>query len=156
VLQLAGSLPPREFSFNIFFDNLFSNIPLFHALRQLDIGAAGTARPNSRVYPTEFKFRGSAPIFPHNTVSGVIRRDVLAVLWQDRKLVRFLTTIHTLTSSSDYLLVDRNRPPVTDENRELVRQGWGDQPTIAQRNPLVAIEYNQFMGSVDQDNKLRA
>jgi hypothetical protein len=37
-----------------------------------------------------------------------------------------------------------------------VRQGWGDQPTIAQRNPLVAIEYNQFMGSVDQDNQLRA
>jgi hypothetical protein len=62
----------------------------------------------------------------------------------------------TLTSSSDYLLVDRNRPPVTDTNRELVRQGWGDQPTVAQRNPLVAIEYNQFMGSVDQDNQLRA
>jgi hypothetical protein len=156
VVQLAGSLPSREFSFNIFFDNLFSNIPLFHALRSLDIGATGTVRPNSREYPTEFKFRGRGPIFPHNTVSGLVRRDVLAVLWQDKKLVRFLTTIHTLTSPSDYILVDRNRPRVTGANTELVRQGWGDEPFVAQRNPVVAVEYNQFMGSVDQDNQLRA
>jgi hypothetical protein len=54
VVQLAGSLPSRAFSFNIFFDNLFSNIPLFHALRSLDIGATGTVRPNSREYPTEW------------------------------------------------------------------------------------------------------
>jgi hypothetical protein len=106
--------------------------------------------------PYVTKFRGRVPIFPHKTVSGLVGRDVLAVLWQDRKLVRFLTTIHTLTSSNDYLLVDRNRPHVTDTNRELVWQGWGDQPTVAQRNPLVAIQYNQFMGSVDQDNQLRA
>jgi hypothetical protein len=33
VIQLAASLPSRTFSFNIFFDNLFSNVPLFHALR---------------------------------------------------------------------------------------------------------------------------
>jgi hypothetical protein len=156
VLQLACSLPSCEFSFNIFFDNLFSNIPLFHALRQRDIGAASTTRANSCEYPAEFKFRGWVPIFPNHTISGLVCRDVLAVLWQDRKLVRFLTTIHTLTSSSGYLRVDRHRPPVTNTNRELVQQGWGDEPTVVQRNPLVSIEYNQFMGSVDQDNQLRA
>jgi hypothetical protein len=143
VVQLAGSLPSREFSFNIFFDNLFSNIPLFHALRLLDIGATGTARPNSREYPTEFKFRGRGPIFPHNTISGLVRRDVLAVLWQDKKLVRFLTTIHKLTSPSNYILVDRNPPQVTGASRELVRQGWGNEPFVAQRNPVVAVEYSQ-------------
>jgi hypothetical protein len=141
VVQLAGSLPSREFSFNIFFDNLFSNIPLFHALRSLDIGATGTVRPNSREYPTEFKFRGRGPIFPHNTVSGLVRRDVLAVLWQDKKLrvVRFLTTIHTLTSPSDYILVDRNRPRV---NTELVRQGSrgeSTEPLLKQLTPPGAL-----------------
>jgi hypothetical protein len=101
VVQLAGSLPSREFSFNIFFDNLFSNIPLFHALRLLDIGATGTARPNSREYPTELRFRG--PIFPHNTISGLVRRDVLAVLWQDKKGCRIPTPTNVLLAQ--YLAV---------------------------------------------------
>jgi hypothetical protein len=61
-----------------------------------------------------------------------------------------------LTSPSDYILVDCNRPRVTRANTELVRQGWGDEPFVAQHNPVVAVEYNQFMGSVDQDNQLRA
>src|SRR5436305_9233308 len=44
VLSLAKSLPYRHYTFTIFMDNLFTNIPLYSRLRKLGIGACGTAR----------------------------------------------------------------------------------------------------------------
>jgi hypothetical protein len=98
VVQLAGSLPSREFSFNIFFANLFSTMPLFHALRLLDIGATGTARPNSREHPTELRFR---------IISRLVRGDVLAVLWQDKKGCRIPTPTNVLLAQ--YLHISLSR-----------------------------------------------
>jgi hypothetical protein len=77
----------------------------------------------------EFKFHGRAPIFPHNTISGIVRREVLAVVWQDNNFVRLLTAIYTLTAPTDYLRVDRNRPQVQERIGNLyVKDGEINQP----------------------------
>jgi hypothetical protein len=129
-IQLAASLPSRQFSFNVFFDNFFSNVPLFHALRTLNIGAAGTARVNSREFPAEFRFRGRGPLFPHNTISGLVVRDVLAVLWQDKSLVRFLTVTGVPVGhpvDSHHPLADRQRSSLRGCNRlvaMVARDSW--------------------------------
>jgi hypothetical protein len=46
VLVLAKTLPYTAYEFNIFIDNLFTNLKLFSQLRKLGIGACGTARNN--------------------------------------------------------------------------------------------------------------
>jgi hypothetical protein len=46
VLVLAKTLPYTSYEFNIFMDNLFTNLKLFSQLRGLGIGACGTARNN--------------------------------------------------------------------------------------------------------------
>jgi hypothetical protein len=46
VLVLAKTLPYTAYEFNIFIDNLFTNLELFSQLRKLGIRACGTARNN--------------------------------------------------------------------------------------------------------------
>lgn len=99
VYQLGLSLPYRTYRFTMYMDNYFTNIRLLNALREIGIVACGTARPNSAEYPRQFKFGRKKPCFPHNTISGVVHRNVLSVLWQDNNLVRFLTTVHEITGN---------------------------------------------------------
>jgi hypothetical protein len=50
VLTLLKQLPPA--SYHVFLDNLFSSPDLFRVLRQHNIGATGTCRPNSGIDET--------------------------------------------------------------------------------------------------------
>lgn len=51
VFHLAIKLPYQQRRFLLFCDNYFSNVPLFQALRNYQITACGTVRPNSAEYP---------------------------------------------------------------------------------------------------------
>ncbi|PWW80668.1 hypothetical protein C7212DRAFT_83238, partial [Tuber magnatum] len=96
VLQLALALPYQQYQFTPFCDNCFSNIPLFQALWYYQIAACGTVRPNSAEYPPILKVNKRNSHLPWGTVSGVLPegRQVLAVIWQDKTLVRLLTTAY--------------------------------------------------------------
>lgn len=55
VYYLALALPFREFHFDIVMDNKFSSVVLFSRLRELRIGACGTARTGYKFFPREWK-----------------------------------------------------------------------------------------------------
>ena len=146
VYQLVRDLPFDRFSFTIYMDNYFTNIRLLEALFEIGVGGCGTARPTSAEYPREFKFAQRKPVFPLNTLSGVIQGHVLVCLWQDNNLVRFMSTVHQLTPGPEnFALKERRRPRVTDRNRENINRFFGDQPIITLLTPRIAIDYNEKM-----------
>jgi len=162
VYQLAHTLPYCSHSFTLYMDNYFTNIYLLSALRTLGIGGCGTARTNSKEYPAVFKFGQRKPCFPHNTISGVICRDVLAVLWQDNNLVRFLTTVHSITgypnpatSTANWPLKERRRPRCTPYNRRNIKFAWGHEARKTLPTPQIAIDYNLRMNGVDLSDQFR-
>ena len=77
VYPVAFALLSQLFCFTIYMNNYFSNIRLFHASPEQQIRACGTSRPTAAEYPSAFKFGKKKPVFPLNTISGVLCRDVL-------------------------------------------------------------------------------
>jgi hypothetical protein len=108
VLDLCLDLPYESLSFILFTDNLFSNIPLFKVLREYGIGACGTTRPTSTKYPLLHqriqKLDSGMGFHEHTTICV---DNVLSIVWQDRSLVRLLTTVY---SAEDFREVNRRRP----------------------------------------------
>ena len=115
VCTLVFQLPFEHHRFNIFFDNLFTTIPLFRYLRFHGIGAAGTTRPGRPEFPEELEVvKGIAKtVLEWNHLSAVVVDDVCAVLWQDNSTVLLLTTIHDLRSM---VLSNRRKPATTSTN----------------------------------------
>lgn len=148
VLYLCLQLPLHIRRFCMFCDNFFSNIRLFAVLREYGIAACGTVRSNSAEYPDEHKGVDKRKHqLPYNYISATSRRNVLSFLWQDRTLVRFLTTAYTAT---DWCEVQRKRPnPYTRQLREFVQEFWGDNPTAMLQHSRAAVDYNNYMGGVD-------
>jgi len=159
VFQLATTLPAQRFRFTLYCDNYFSNIPLFTALREYNISACGTVRTNSARYPSQFKLDKKGPPLPWNTISGIVseNRSVLALIWQDKTLVRFLTTAHRATSGPEnFVSRERRRPHITEANRALIDQGWGSDPVRRLSLPRFSVDYNDFMGGVDIADQRRS
>ena len=71
---------------------------------EYSIAACGTARPNSLKYPRILKYNKHTSHLPWNTLSGIVLNDVLAIVWQDKNVVRFLTTYHECTGKIRILL----------------------------------------------------
>ena len=138
-------------------DNYFSNIRLFHALRERQIGACGTARPTSAKYPIAFKFGKKKPVFPLNNISGVVCGDVLVCLWQVNNLVQFMSTVHEITfEGRNFPNKQRRRPCITDRNRENIEQFFGSQVLVSRPTSKIAIDNNNKMNSVDLANLYRS
>ena len=158
IYQLASCLPSDHFSFTIYMDNYFTNIPLLTALREKKIGACGTARSTSAEYPAAFKFRkNQKPTFPLNTISGLVCREVLVCIWQDNNLVQFMSTVHQITNEpSNYPMKVRRRPRVTNANRANVTAFFGDRALVSMPTPKLAIDYNNKMNSVDIADQFRS
>ena len=157
VYQLAYTLPSQQFSFTIYMDNYFSNIRLFHALRERHIGACGTSRPTSAEYPKAFKFGKKKSVFPLNTLSGVVCGDVLVCLWQDNNLVRFMSTVHEITPEArNFPHKQRRRPRITDSNRQNIERFFGNRVLVSMPTPKIAVDYNNKMNSVDLADQYRS
>ena len=165
VLQLCLTLPYETNRYILYCDNYFSNIPLFHILRSYGIGTCGTTRPHSAEYPSVFKLKKKESRLPWNTISAVVVRDVLAVLWQDKTLVRFLTTAFGAdpTSPENIEMRSRRRPHITSANRDLIEGGWPADPVtgISPTSrvlplPVLSTQYNLHMGGVDIADQRRS
>jgi hypothetical protein len=137
-------------------DDYFSNFPLFEALREYGIEACGTVRPNSAGYPrtlARIDKKKSRP--PWNTLCGALstQGNVLAVVRQDKNLVRFLTSVHQATpEQSNLVFRERKRPQVNPENRQLVGRRASQKKMLL---PRCSTDYNDHMGGVDITDQRR-
>jgi len=154
VLQLALALPYQEYCFTLFCDNYFSNIPLFQAFRYNQIAACGTIRPNSAEYPPILKINKRQSPLPWGTVSGILPegRYVLAIIWQDKTLVRLLTTAYDMRPEPQKYTVCTHRPRSPrnrDAYRHMIDQVWVELRVRELALPTATVDYNMHMGGVD-------
>ena len=114
VFQLMKTLPYGAYQFTLFCDNLFGNPKLFSLLRNLGIGACGTARRQV-----------TKPVFGNiddwKAAWGTLRSTVFAAfpdespgltlvsMWQDSNKVGFCTTIH---DGTEWVIRNRKLPNV--------------------------------------------
>ena len=92
VFSMCAQLHPLAQLYILYCDNHFSNVSLFEALREFQIAACGTVRLNSTLYPKCLKIKQKRAVLPWGTLGEVAVERVLAVIWQDKTLVWFLTT----------------------------------------------------------------
>lgn len=122
----------------VYCDNFFSSPSLFQFLRQNDIGACGTVRPNRRGMPTECKpsicklKKGEKPKFWLNKEEGMI-----ACTWQDTGRVTLLSTVN----DNDLTVVN-------------VRTKNADNGYRSVAKPKMVLEYNKRMNGVDRFDQL--
>jgi len=132
VFQLAIALPYTSgLHFNIYMDNYFPSIALLERLREVGLGACGTARVNRKAYPPHLDDKH--PNIPWNEVSGGSAcpgGTVLAVQWQDNSAVHFLSTIHTL---EERVISERKKPHLSSSNGPEIQKVFGYYPS---RNSL--------------------
>jgi len=150
------SLPYTTKQFTIFFDNYFTNVRLFHKLREeLGVGACGTVRSNSAEYPDEHKrVNKTKDILPVGFISGVRVRSVLSLIWQDRQIVRFLSTVH-----SGYGTKERSRRAPREHNiitKQIRAVLFGDEKRCIINTPDFAADYNDNMNGVDIADQYRS
>lgn len=158
VYHLAKTLPYRTREYNLFMDNHFSNIPLFLKLRDLNIGACGTARINSALFPKTLKIR-KGDRYDWNTLSGVVvQGKVLAAFWMENGPVTMLSTIHALSPDNDewFVAKERRRPRETRTNSASVRTAFQGNPRATIRIPRIIDDYNLNMDGVDLSDQYRS
>jgi len=159
VFGLCAQLQPLIHRFILFCDNYFSNIALFEALREFRIAACGTVRPNSALYPKCLKIKKQRAALPWGTLGGVVVGRVLAVIWQDKTLVRFLTTAYDMRPEN---VINRSRRrPYTGKNTEaqfrtMINTVWGEESVKVLPLPVASVDYNLFMGGVDISDQRRS
>ena len=124
VHHLVTQLPFQQFSYNIYMDNYFSNVPLFQYLRQIGIGACGTVRKTASGFPKELKVDKNVKL-DWDVRSGVVINGVLAIFWQDNGPVTMLSTIHSLIGEEWEVERERRRPRETSTNAAKVCRSGG-------------------------------
>ena len=102
-LYLALSLPYQTHQYNIYFDNYFTNIPLFATLREYGIGACGTARMNAVPEALRVDKTLAGKELEWNDLFGTVEDNVLCGLWQDSNQVLLMSTIHDLQTGTGRL-----------------------------------------------------
>ena len=133
VLDLISELP-SEVEYRLFFENLFTSIPLIDHLKQSDIGATGTIRVN-RTGKTSLLDPSCMKKKARDTYCHAKEKDsgCILVRWNDNNVV---------TLASNCYGVDPVRPASRWSNAEKKR--------ISIDQPDVIYQYNQFMGGVDR------
>lgn len=156
VIQLAQSLPYQIHRFDIYMDNLFTNLPLFIALRDnFGIGAAGTTRVNSAGFPDVLKVEKSESksVLEWGHLSRTVTiGGILALVWQDNSTVFFLSDIHY---PSKKVIRKRKRPKSSSTNGPTVRAVFGSSVHKYLPIPRFIDDYNYNMGGVDIVPQLR-
>jgi len=155
VFQLACSLPYSSgLHFNIYMDNYFPSQALLIKLRELGMGACGTARVNTSAFPPDL--HDDRKHIPWNEVSGGpadATGKVLAVQWQDNSAVHFLSTIHSL---DDRIISERKKPRISSSNGPTIRRTFGAQERLNVPIPVITNDYNRYKVGVDVADQYRS
>ena len=115
----------QKYAFNIYMDNFFSSITLFHFLREKGIGACGTVRTNTAKFPIILKKEKEKKNLEWDHLIGVVKEDVLALLWIDNGPVMMLTTIHVIDGENSRIERERRKPRETSTNSNKLKSVFG-------------------------------
>jgi len=146
-LRLAKLLPYNNFPFTIFCDSFFSNTSFFAALRDLGIGACGSARKAKLPIELQQYDGAHGKDAEWGDLASVSHDTVLCTRWQDNAGVFVLTTIHDL---NDGVVSNRKRPK---KGNPAVRQV--DVRKLLTTPPMIN-DFNNHMEGVDIANQLRS
>lgn len=155
VMYLVDQLPQNSGTFNVYMDNYFSSVSLFKHMRDKSIGACGTTRHSSSMFPQELKDTKQTAAMIWNQKHAVVAEDVLCFLWIDSGPVTMLTTIHTLHTPESFVETVRRKPRLTSTNGHQLQRVFGDNARKAVSIPKAINDYNKNMGSVDIADQLR-
>lgn len=118
----------------LFFDNYFSSIPLMEFLKAENTPACATIRSDRKGLPTlkdgKAMERGDSDFRVSNT-------GIIYFRWKDSKPVHFISNYHG-----------------SEETTIKMKMGDGTKKLIP--CPEVVVDYNEYMGGVDQADMLRA
>lgn len=157
--SLIKTLPRDKIYYTVYLDNYFTSIELFKKLREIQIGACGTTRPDSagKDFPAMFKsLKSCATYVPYHHLCAIEVEQVLCFAWQDNNIVLGLTTVHTVDKTEDFIIRTRRRPQKTSTNGPLVHRAFGDAAVKDMPIPRIINDYNFHMGGVDIANQHRA
>lgn len=135
-------------------DNLFVDPNLARALLTLNIGLIGTTRKNVPEVPAPLLaivHRFPDLLGPDQTKTVVIDRLVAAIAWHDplrEKRLIMISTIHRPDARKTTL---RTVPP-----KNSTRACPVGYKRSAESQPAVAVDYNDYMGAVDNGNRYRS
>jgi hypothetical protein len=126
VMSLISGIELKEHQ--IFFDSYFNSLQLLRKLREMEIAATGTIRPNRKHFPTELKKKEKLERgdYRYRTSDGIS-----VVKWMDKKEV-FVASNYFDPTALD---------AVSRRNK--------DGSTRRVSCPSVVVQYNRYMGGVD-------
>ena len=119
---------------HVYFDNLFTSVPLLLDLLQQKTYACGTIQMNKRKLPIAVKHPEKMAHGAHKTFQFG-NTNLVSTVWQDNKQVRVLSTNCDPTN-------------VVQANRRIGAN------TVQVNQPKSAFEYNKYMGGVDRHDQL--
>ena len=128
--------PLRGNSHTIYMDNLYSSVKLFRELLEHRLHAIGTVRSNRKYLPADFRKPPRMRRGESRTWQDSLCPQLTCTLWEDTKVVRFLSTATNPNTVSTG-----------------VRRISGVHTEV--NMPAVAKEYGRFMGGTDRHDRLR-
>ena len=133
VMKLCQDLVAKKH--HVYFDNLFTSIPLMNDLLQLGIYACGTVCKDKRGLPGVVKVPGKMVCGAHKSYQHG-ETNLVATVWQDNKQVRLLST--------------NSKPAVVCQASRRI-----GHETVHVNQPENVHLYNKYMNGVDRHDQLR-
>jgi hypothetical protein len=88
IVQLALELDFTKYDYVLYLDNLFTNVPLLKALKELPVGATDTTRKNAISIPASLlKFKQNNTELMWNSALSQMIEGVNVFLWQNNNAV---------------------------------------------------------------------
>ena len=144
-----------KLSYNLYMDNVFTTQHLLAELHWIGIGACGTWRQQSQVFPKKLKVGKNAKLSYHFQ-SGVVNDWVATWLYMDSSPVTMMSTIHPVTGKDSLVLRMRKHPSNKSTNAS-----WANSTLLSgecQKKldiPVVVDAYNQCKVGVDDADQYR-
>lgn len=153
VYRLCQSLPSDR-GYVVFMDNFFTNVKLLKALKNIGIGARGTAKAGSG-FPVELLQIRELSTKKKNwgmRTYTTATPDVLCFVWQDLGTTQIMTTVHSARDleKSEFIPKEKRRGISNDS---MLQSTNGD---MALPIPLPIREYNKHMGGSDANSQCRS
>jgi len=137
-------------------DNYFPSLARLIQLRELGMGACGTARVNISAFPPNVY--NERKNIPSKEVSGGrasadAAGKVLTVQWQNDSAVHFLTTIHRLEKR---VMSERKKPCISSSNSLASRLTFRSQEPLNVPIPIITRDYNCYKVGIDVADQYRS
>ena len=159
VLEMISRLP-KHLAFNLYLDNYYTSLPLLSSLRKKGVGACGTARTSSKMFPPELVVpKNKSSQLGYHERAGMVVDEVAIMLWMDNAPVSMMTTIHQLKGRGSEVQKERRRPGLKSSNAAGIRKSKifdeGEWRTLL-NIPRCIDDYNHHMGGVDIADQYRS